>query len=421
MINLRYTYINNVNNSAAFFNLGISYSIYYFVMFLSIPLLIELIALIYGVNFERLAVEYYFSFDDVYTAQSVLYATLGLVAFIVGYLIVGSRTFYVPTIYKANWESSKVMMVSISLFMAGFMIKIYRYFIGIPDLYKFEGTIVNNPLLAFFISVNPLHAFAILIAIVGYYNSKIFRRTKERKSFFIVVVTMIFIYLLFSLDQVAKTRLLTPFIILMIVRQFYYPISFKKIVLGLSLIMIIVMKIGSVIGAAEGGYQADNSIVGNLRPYMVRISQIQNFTQIVKETDEFLYGHTFLEFIERFKPRSMRTVIVEGNEFGRKYGIISKDDKSTGVAFTNIGDLYINFGLLGIVVGMFVLGVIYKILFNFLINTNMFLTLIFPSLWFVIMHGVESHISIVFYYIVMLFVIMTIIHVVLVDYKYSNK
>jgi oligosaccharide repeat unit polymerase len=411
-----FKYINKKNNDTGFFNLGLAYGIYFSVMFLAIPVIMELASVVLGVNTAEF-ISGYFLFDKIYTLESWLYALMGLVSFVFGYVIIKKKTIHVPNFYKAIWSYKKIHTLSLTLFVSGFLLKVFKLFKGIPDFYRFEGTIVDNPLLAFFISVNPLHSMSLLIIIIGYYDSKFHNHRKYNKKFLITAVILMSIYVLFSLDQVAKTRLLTPFLIIIIVRHLYYPTSLKKIILIISILFIIVMKVGGIIGSYESRSDVDSSLKGNLRPYIVRVSQIQTLTQVIEHTNIFHYGYTFLNFFEKFKPASMRKTIVDGNEFGRKYYLIGENDMKTGVAYTNIGDFYINFALPGIIFGMFFLGVIYKLLYNFLIHTNMFLILALPPIWFTIIHGVESAISIVFYKLIMLFLILTVLHVILIKYR----
>ena len=59
-----------------------------------------------------------------------------------------------------------------------------------------------------------------------------------------------------------------------------------------------------------------------------------------------------------------------GNFWGKKYGILWPDDTGTSWNFTILNEFYANFGIKGVIIGMFLLGLLIKVLlilfsFNF--------------------------------------------------------
>jgi hypothetical protein len=61
---------------------------------------------------------------------------------------------------------------------------------------------------------------------------------------------------------------------------------------------------------------------------------------------------------------------VFGNEFGRKFGILSPDDHVTSVAIGEPGEFYINFGLIGVFLAMPLIGAVYWWLADVLRNRS---------------------------------------------------
>ena len=51
-----------------------------------------------------------------------------------------------------------------------------------------------------------------------------------------------------------------------------------------------------------------------------------------------------------------------GNEFGRQYGFIDRSDFQTSIAPSQMGEMYLNFGLLGLVFGMPLIGAVYRLI-----------------------------------------------------------
>jgi hypothetical protein len=51
-----------------------------------------------------------------------------------------------------------------------------------------------------------------------------------------------------------------------------------------------------------------------------------------------------------------------GNEFGRAYGILDPADRITSVAIGQVSDFYLNFGVIGLIAGMPILGGLYRLI-----------------------------------------------------------
>ena len=76
----------------------------------------------------------------------------------------------------------------------------------------------------------------------------------------------------------------------------------------------------------------------------------------------YRYGETIYPLLFQPIPRLIwpdKPVPMDQNELGRLFSIISPTDYNTTIRPTILGDLYFNFGLPGIVIGMFLMGGIY--------------------------------------------------------------
>lgn len=78
-------------------------------------------------------------------------------------------------------------------------------------------------------------------------------------------------------------------------------------------------------------------------------------------TIDYLYGKTFVDGLLSFTPRFLypeKPDLNIGNWTGQMYGVVSNSDSVTSVSPTTMGEFYMNFGLLGLFVGMCLVGVV---------------------------------------------------------------
>jgi len=84
----------------------------------------------------------------------------------------------------------------------------------------------------------------------------------------------------------------------------------------------------------------------------------------------FADGETLSWIPEGFVPRAFLEEKYDpgrfGNEFGRSYGFLYPGDFETSIAISQAGELLLNFGWLGLVLGMSVVGAVYRLLSDIL-------------------------------------------------------
>lgn len=130
----------------------------------------------------------------------------------------------------------------------------------------------------------------------------------------------------------------------------------------------------------------------------LRTNQMGVITAIVKNTPKiwnFKMGSTYMQFFISLIPRiiwhSKPIIGVNGNVFGRDYGILQVNDYHTSVGITWIGEMFINFGWFGIIIA-FLWGLLYKIIYIYFFKDgkpNMLGTLIYSfTLYFLIRDNV---------------------------------
>jgi oligosaccharide repeat unit polymerase len=112
------------------------------------------------------------------------------------------------------------------------------------------------------------------------------------------------------------------------------------------------------------------SVIGNRNLFCV--AKTAHILEAVPDKLEYQYGKTFLTWVFAPIPRTLwkeKPVVRIGNELGE--AIFQRRDKSTGVPPGFIGELYMNFGFMGILIGMYFLGLLLKLLYS---SFNSYLT-----------------------------------------------
>jgi len=158
--------------------------------------------------------------------------------------------------------------------------------------------------------------------------------------------------------------------------------------------------------------------------FLSRINQTAVFSKILEVPRDVIasYGSSLSNFLitlgpPRFiwknKPLSTNSL---GNEFGHRLGILSPEDFVTSVGPTIIGDFYINFGILGIILGMFLLGMPFRFIYDYLIELTAASSsslLIYSVFWIQLIKGMEDWIAPTWAGLVKLFVILLLLHLFL--------
>jgi len=88
--------------------------------------------------------------------------------------------------------------------------------------------------------------------------------------------------------------------------------------------------------------------------------------QVYPDQQDYLYGKTYLPGVTSLIPRYFwpdKPSFDYYNEFGRATGFLPSWDTTTVIFYSSVGELYLNFGILGLVIGMLVYGVLFKALY----------------------------------------------------------
>ena len=148
--------------------------------------------------------------------------------------------------------------------------------------------------------------------------------------------------------------------------------------------------------------------------FISRFDQSRILVSIYKKYYQKLNGESLIKLLislgpPRFIWHSKPIINPDGNVLGRSMGILNQDDYSTSIAPTNIGDLWMNFRIWGVIVGLFILGIIFRFLYYILIKNSgasVVGVAIYGVVWIQIIKGSEDWIAPVYAGLIKLFIIM---------------
>ncbi len=153
---------------------------------------------------------------------------------------------------------------------------------------------------------------------------------------------------------------------------------------------------------------------------MERLSQLVLFVKVAEYTpDQIPYweGRTYYPFLFKPIPRLLypeKPDETQSNDFGHWYAIIDADDYTTAINIPQLVEFYGNFGPLGLFIGSFLVGMLYRGTHDMLIHKDMGIgaltsAIYILSLWL----NFESNLSLVIGGIVGMAVGVTIFHLMI--------
>jgi len=403
------------------FSLGVAAGLYFTVQYLLIPISYWLwydrstsdsvFALIVYSRIEAIGI-------DVTSTRAFGYAIVGLVAFLLGYAVIPKRGFVVmPNFIYREWPPSQVMPVYLIFFSGGFLLKFAKLAAGVP-IPPYYDTLLGNPTLSWILSFNWLHLIALGVILVGYFHARFVGHKRWRQFRAVAYGTLAFV-VGFSLVGGSDMATIIPILIFVVARQFYYPIKFLK--LGLYILIFAAVEfigkdlITSFIQLSAGdsrGIDEWSALKALLSILIARVNMSHVFTTIVEGgAASFSEGTLSQFFVDLGIWSPPQGNVLDGNVFGRTLGLILPEDYMTGVATTNIGDYFINFGLAGIVLGMMFNGVAYKVIqLSFGSIRAPGAVLAFSMLWPILIHGMESPVSALYANAIKMLALVLVVH-----------
>ena len=426
----------NKAKSFDFFELGNSVILYYLLIFFLAPILF-----FFGVSgflWENSVVYY----------KALLYLTLGLIFFAIGYYNrqTSSIAGRLPKFLKldSEWDFRKAPLIFGVTFIFGLGIKILRIFGGAYAYWQQNSWLQNSSFYSLIGIFDWLSSVALIIAFTSYFHFKKNNDARYRLWQKIAWGTFI-LEMVYVLPSCNRTSVMMLIILYLIIKSYFSRITWQQIIFIILGVAIVLFPFGNA--CRNPGILRHYSLVerpieniGNSLTYIKnagdftsnsifsRIDQFAVFSRIVEMDEPLLYGKSLLKFfISLGPPRFIwhnKPIIVGGGDFGHRSGLLAPDVKSTTVGVTMVGDWYMNFGLAGIILGMFFMGMLFRLIYEYLIKrTGISFSgvMIYSILWLNIIKGMEDWIAPVYAGLVKIFILLLIIHYFLIKHEKELK
>lgn len=398
---------NNGLVDLSIFSLGIAYLLYWLLQYLFTPicwLLAQTFDFFSGFNdvffiFERQGLE-------VFTAQSISYSIAGLVSFFVGYQSLPAKSARLnSSVAQKAWSYQRAEQIFWLLIFAGFSIKLLKIMLGIniAEAVYMDRNIFKNPMAAFFLSLNWFHLIALVVINVAYREARNEGHHAGSRLKFIAYATSFFV-IAAAMTTGSKLGIFSPIIALLIIRQFYthhYIPPYKYLLLVGSLIVVTLAGqyvISWMTASVESFQREDESnsfVVLYLTFFRLNLSYI--VAAVIDVGQQAFPNGTLGQFwVDMSFYGIDKTNVFDGNDFGRFIGAAASEDDRTGIAVTNIGDLFINYDIYGIVIGMAVTGGLYKLILSNCQWRAPFFVMLYALTWPILIHGMESPITVLY-------------------------
>jgi hypothetical protein len=391
------------------FSLGISYGLYFFIQYFLTPIIwifnehlihVDLISNVFSL-FNKSGLE-------VFTIESIKLSLLGLASFYIGFFAIPPRVARVRMrFFSRDWNLHSAKWVFWALLLMGYGLKLFKVVIGVDIDGVVESSIKHgffeSPLATFFLSMNWFHLMALIVINIAYQEAKCLNNSLQDK-FKLLAYGYSLIYFVVSFCSGSKASSLFPFFSLILIKCFYIP---NNIRIGRSIFLVFLL-VASVFAAKQLLAEFFRAIgydtgVGFELPFTLfyalfnRLNMSHIIAAVVESGSTSFPDGTLGQFwVEMRVYGTQRINVFDGNIFGHVIGVARADDFSTGFASTNMGDLFINYEFGGVFFGMLITGFLYKLIFENSRQFYPFYAMLYASLWPILMHGMESPISVLY-------------------------
>lgn len=389
------------------------------------------------------------------TAQSVLYSVIGIICFMWGAFGRGKMFDCgggASSIVFSDWNNQpRVLFVCVTLFIAGFGSKVVHVITGDYLLHRYLGPMSGPFAIKYIISLNLLHTLALAVACCFYYRLK---KVNDPAACFwkkIAMGLLTFEVACALLTRGSRFAIVIPVAIALLARHYLFQRNNRLVLIVGLVVMAVLFPVKNFLrNPAEpinNYFTANHGHSGLIVPYkdmdgldvlyygldeflgregesnqaramapmtgaimsfaadssMGRLAQAHVFALIVMNTNvsNYLYGRGFLHIFTHFGASRDFIERISGvkpeEELMNKYGLVglNKDGLPTvSVPSTIMGDLYLNFGLAGIVGGMFLVGVFVRRVYGFLAkDATPPSVFVYAMLWIFVLHGFEQSVA----------------------------
>lgn len=411
------------------FSLGNSVTLYLLVIFLFLPLGVFL-----GIP-SRIGAWFFSTQTQLFSFWGVLLVAVGIIFFIVGYRVFGAlfqkRRFILPSFsLDQNWREKNILLVFLFLFFLNITVKALRLYFG---WYIHTNSVVSALRLGLYSFVGILDwvgPIALGIAFLSYFS--LLKKGDGRFVIWRYIAWGVFLFeFLYGFFSLSRFRVLVPVLIYLIVRHYIFKRSIMQVCVVGVLILFLVIPIMNIMRSPAGffeGYEilSQEKTALHVTEYVFdsaagRVDQSRIFKNLLENFDVLSYGGVFKHFAISLGPprifwEEKPAINENGNAFGREIGILNPEDKTTSIAPTVLGDWYLNFGIFGVIVGMFLMGGLFRFVYDALIvrsGAALSGVMIYSIVWIQVIKGMEDWIAPVYAGLVKLLVVLLVVHILL--------
>lgn len=426
-MNRPFLILKNIFKNFDVFELGNSFILWYFLLFAILPAAIYLSGKEIGFSFSF---------------KTVFYLIAGIVFFVAGHYF-SFLKFYqnskITGFFKKEWNYKKSYYIAAVLFILDLAVKTIRVVYDGYFHIKKSQAFLDSQFYSLVGLLDWIGAIILAIAFINYFRFLKIGDKNYLKWRWIAWGLFIFefSYGFFSLSRFAA---IIPVLVYLIIRHYSFGRNYLQAAIVILAVFILIFPILNFI-RIPGVFYATNLLNGANQKTDITTSGITEFASdsllrrigypaviihnVFNKTDKFEYGRSFLDiFISLGPPRFIwkdKPIIAgRGNEFGRQVGVLDSKDYTTSVGPGIVGDLYMNFGFIGIIAGMFFFGIIFRFIYDLFIKYSGHSSagiMFYVIIWIQIIKGVEDWIAPVWAGLVKILVILIIIHYFLTKNK----
>ena len=338
--------------------------------------------------------------------------TLGICSLFIGY--------YIFKLIFRNLERKEIKILNFSLIEIFY----YGFALNIVTIIFFYIIQIQN-----FLSFTAQIKYIFLFLSFGFFTNYLFHSNFffEKKN-----ILIIFFKLLIILIEILRGSYALPFILVFLDYVYFSYLKKKLNILPVILFFIVFFLIH------EGKYEFRKIIKGEnystenifdksksfLKAYDNFYDtefELENFLDGFNETNRRIYhsleslvivtaktpneidywnGYSYKILASKLIPRVFwkeKPSDILGNEFGQRYNILHKEDKHTSWNMPVLNEFYVNFGVIGVIIGMFTIGFFFSFLAKFFsLKETKNAEGIIAFYLFVPLFFLESHLSLLF-------------------------
>ena len=381
------------------FNIGVFFGIFYICVTLLFPFIFY-IGKIYSIDFlnEVRYSLYYYNGVSLITSSLIFYSIIGFLFFIIGYFLFSRYLFKFQTKNKvkefisSSWTFENMYYSFWLMLIVVTLHKFYGIYTLRYDLPYFYLSVIGNEKIAYFFSFNILSFILLFIISFSYFKAKSEENIKwEKKLKYLFYFTFIIMFIM-SLNL--KSRYLTIeilFIVLMVYNMFN-KINIIKFIISIFILLTLIIALKPLIYEYRG---ISGTLTFDMKASTDRIVSRVNQSHVLSQL--FNYKHDVVNYNE---------------DLATKINVMDYNNNS-GVGMTMLGYFFYEYKLLGVIFGMFSVGIIYRILYELFLRKYMVFVLtyvlIFPFLINVFEQQIFQAIDKIFYYLFLAFFIHILI------------